>query len=485
MCALLVALAGGCVTVGPDYVEPEPEAVVPDSWSNAAAREVEGATSPLVEWWTVFDDPKIGELIERARASNLDLMAAVSRIVEARAIRGIATAGRIPDLDVDAGYAAGELSENTGIGSIPGVADGINEEWNVGVGISWEIDVFGRIRRQIEAANAQYEATVENYRDVLVLLFADVGANYVEIRSLQARLAFAHANVQAQRESLQLTRDRFAAGLTSALDVSEAESNLGTSESEIPLLETALNAALNRLAVLLGEPPGSLHDELSEPEPIPSYDGEIALGVPADLLRRRPDIRRSERQLAAQNALIGVATADLYPTFSLGGFLGLQAADFGDLADSGSANWTLVPGLRWRIFDGGRIRNNIRAEEARTEQAYLAYEKSVLFALQEVEDALVAYQREGVRREILSRAAQASERSVELVRTQYLAGLAPFQRLLDSQRSLSRQQDSLAASQGQVVQNLIALNLALGGGWDPATSEADPVVGGSTGGSED
>jgi NodT family efflux transporter outer membrane factor (OMF) lipoprotein len=272
--------------------------------------------------------------------------------------------------------------------------------------------------------------------------------------------------VTAQRESLELTRDRFEAGLTSALDVAQAEQNLAQTESSIPTLETGLNASLNRLAVLLGEQPGTLHDRLlTDDGMIPQAPADIMVGVPADILRRRPDIRRAERQLAAQTARIGVATADLYPTFSIAGFVQTVAGTFTGQFDEGSLGWGIVPGFRWDLFQGGKIRNNIRAEEARTEQALYAYQLAILVALEEVENAMVAYDRELVRRQRLQEAADASQRAVNLVRTQYVSGLTNFQNLLDSQRSLFNQQDELADSEGLVIQNLIILNRALGGGW--------------------
>ena len=257
-------------------------------------------------------------------------------------------------------------------------------------------------------------------------------------------------------------------------DVTQAESNLANSEAAIPRLEASLQAAVNRLAVLLGEPPGAVDDLLDEEKDIPLPDESVTLGMPAELLRRRPDIRRAERQLASQTALIGVAKADLYPTFSLSGVLALESTTGSNLFESDSTTWSLVPGLRWNIFSGGKIKNQIRVEEARSQQALFFYEQTVLFALEEVEGTFVAYEREKVRRERLLEAVDATERTVDLVRTQYLSGLTDFLSLLDAQRSLADQQDSLAASEGQVVQNLIALNRALGGGWTLPDPEDQP-----------
>jgi NodT family efflux transporter outer membrane factor (OMF) lipoprotein len=308
---------------------------------------------------------------------------------------------------------------------------------------------------------------VEDYRDVLVVLLAEVGVNYVDAIALQERIQLADQNVQAQRDSLQLTQDRFDAGLTSALDVAQAESNLANTEARIPQLETRLTAALNRIAVLLGENPGSVHDELLGRTEIPRSPDEILIGIPADVVRQRPDIRRAERELAAQTARIGLATAGLYPRFSLTGFLGLDSASIGDLVDGDSVTWSVGLPFVSHLFDGGRTRGRIQVEEARTDQLLSAYELTVLTALEEVENALVAFAQEKARRDRLARAVDASARSVELVRTQYMAGLTNFQNVLDSQRSLTDQQDQLAESEGLVIENLITLYRALGGGWQP------------------
>jgi NodT family efflux transporter outer membrane factor (OMF) lipoprotein len=439
-------------------------------------------TTDLEMWWVSFNDSLLTEFIRRAEFGNLDLQAAVGRVAEARAIRGVATGRYWPDIVLGGAYSYQKLSENGLQGAQAGppgegqegatslLADPF-DSWTVGLSLSWEIDLFGRIRRTVEAADAQLQASVEDYRDVLVTLYAEVGSAYVDARAFQARLDFARQNVAAQENSLELTRDRFNAGLTSALDVAQAEQNLAQTGSTIPALEIGLEASLNRLAVLLGEPPGSIHDELAQDAPLLEPDDKVAYGIPADLLRRRPDIRQAERLLASQTARIGIATADLYPTLSLGGTVGLEALDFDDLGEGSSVFWSIVPKISWPIFTGGKIRNQIRAEEARTAQALAAYEQTVLRALEEVQNALVAYGQEKMRRDRLREAVNASQRAVDLVETQYLSGLTNFQNFLDSQRSLFRQQDELAESAGQVVKNLIDLNRALGGGWSPSQAE--------------
>jgi NodT family efflux transporter outer membrane factor (OMF) lipoprotein len=462
----LVLALGGC-KVGPDYVEPEVQ--LTDDWHTAVELEMSEDEPDITKWWESLGDSTLTDLIKDSELANLDLRIAVARVAEARALRGIAKGDLYPDLVLEGAYSRTKISDDSPVGRAIEAAGGDNQpidQWETTASSFWEVDLFGRIRRQLEAATARFEATVEDYRDVLVSLYSEVALNYVEVRALQRRLSFARQNVTAQRESLELTRDRFEAGLTSALDVAQAEQNLAQTESSIPTLETGLNASLNRLAVLLGEQPGTLHDRLlTDDGMIPQAPADIMVGVPADILRRRPDIRRAERQLAAQTARIGVATADLYPTFSIAGFVQTVAGTFTGQFDEGSLGWGIVPGFRWDLFQGGKIRNNIRAEEARTEQALYAYQLAILVALEEVENAMVAYDRELVRRQRLQEAADASQRAVNLVRTQYVSGLTNFQNLLDSQRSLFNQQDELADSEGLVIQNLIILNRALGGGW--------------------
>ena len=462
----------GC-TVGPDYEKPEFEQEVPDAWKSAVAEEINEAASPLETWWTTLNDPKLVELIHEARLENLSLLTAAARVQEARARLGIATGRYYPDVVADGSYSRVQPSENSAQIPLPGVTDAF-DLYNLGVGFNWEIDVFGRLRRGAESARAGLEASVEDYRDVMVILMADVAANYIEVRTVQDRIRYGRANVEAQAGSLQLTQDRFDAGLSPLTDVTQAEYNLANSQAAIPSLEARLTAATNRLAVLLGKPPGAVDDLLIGESAIPDPEEGVTLGIPADLLRRRPDIRAAERQLASQTALIGVAKADLYPTFSLAGVLALESLDSSDLFDSGSTTWSLVPGLRWNIFAGGKIRNNIRVQESRTQQLLFAYEETVLFALDEVESTMRAYEREKERRDRLAEAVDASERTVELVKTQYMSGLTDFLNLLDAQRTLATQQDSWAESEGEVVQNLIALNRALGGGWGPPDPDKGP-----------
>ena len=468
---LVLMLVSGCA-VGPNYKPPEVR--MPDVWGQQVAKELTG-DSALETWWTAFDDPLLEEMVDYAAASNLDLHSAAARVYEAMALRGVVTGDLLPQVFVDADVSREQLSE-----TIVPAEIALGTTYGVGVSFNWEIDVFGRIRRSVEAATARLDASVEDYRDVMVVLYAAVAGTYVSVRELQARIEYAEANVEAQRSSLRLTQSRASAGLSSGVDVAQAESNLANTEARIPALRIGLQLSLNRLAVLLGLSPtdfGRQFPEIMDVKAIPQSSSVMRAGVPADLLRRRPDVRRAERELAAQTALIGVATADLYPTFSLKGALGFASGSAGDLFSSDSVTWSLIPGLRWQIFSGGRIQNRIRVEESRAYQALMFYQQTLLIALEEVENALVSYELERIRRDRLRTAVAATARTIRLVRVQYTAGLIEFQSFLDAQRQLALQQDELAASEAQVMKNVIDLNRALGGGWSPdvdveSTSEA-------------
>ncbi len=476
--ALVVTAA--CTTVGPDYERPETE--VPDAWHTAAMAGLDDGTAAIETWWQVFDDPQLDDLIARSAGGNLSLREALWRVEEARASRGIAASVRVPQATFTGESSRSQPSDNGPLGELsPREGFEAGDLHDYGASALWEIDVFGRIRRQVEAADATTAATVEAYRDVLVSLYAEVALAYIDVRTQQERLELARSNVDGQESTLRLTQDRFDAGLVSALDVAQAESNLANTRSLIPVIERDLEQSLNRLSVLLGDPPGAVHDELADRRPIPTEPPEVAAGIPAERLRQRPDVRQAERLLAAQTARIGVAKADLYPTFSLAGFLGLQATELGDLSDSGSVTWGFSLPIRWEIFSGGRIRWQVRAEEARTEQLLASYERTVLLALEEVENAMAAYGSELERRQRLAEAVDATQRSLELVLTQYTAGLTDFQNVLDTQRSLLTREDELALAEGLTVANLVRLYRALGGGWGPdqqpmAASEANRVA---------
>ncbi len=466
VCCLMAGFAlwvSGCA-VGPDYVEPVFEG--PDAWQNAAAEDMQSEAPVIKDWWASFNDSMLDSLIVRAEMSNLDLDMAVSRIREARAYHQIAGGDYWPQV----GASGSVIRTDTPDFYFPG-GENPATNWEFGLGASWEIDVWGKNRRARESTGAQVESSIEDYRDVLVSLYAEVAANYIDVRTIQMRLDFAGNNLQSQRETLDVVVAREEAGLVPLLDVAQARSNLANTEATIPLLEMSLEVNLNRLAILLGQIPGTLNEELRPHAQLPKPNTDLVLSLPAELLRRRPDVRRSERDLASQTARIGVATAELYPSFSLGGALVLKAPQFGDLGESSAFGWSFGPELKWNLFTGGKIRGQIKVEEARTEQLLAAYEKTVLGALAEVENSLVSLRLEEHRRELLKVASESAQHSVELVHTQYVSGLTDFQNYLDAQRVLFKQQDELAESKGKVLTNLIYLNRALGGGWsldDPA-----------------
>ena len=456
----------GCTTVGPDYKAPVIE--MPDAWSEQISRQVaRGSHASLQNWWTVFGDPQLDELIERARKENLDLKVAISRVRESRAILAIARGEKLPLVNAGANASRTRLSDDGPLQQVA-PAGGFDSQnlFQLGVDAAWEIDVFGQVRRTIEAAGDGYQASIEDYRDVMVTLFAEVALAYVDVRATQQQILYARENIEAQSESLALARDRYESGLSSKLDVAQAGANLAVTQATVPSLELTLNQALNRLAVLLGQDAGSLQAEFSTTQPIPAPEASIGIGVPADVLRQRPDIRRSERLLAAQTAQIGVATADLYPRFGLSGTFRLQSRSLSNLFDASSAAWRLGVPVQWNIFSGGRVRGNIQVQDEKTQQLLFLYENKVLAAIEEVENAIMAFDLNQVRVQYLQKATTATTEAVELVLVQYDTGLTDFNNVLVTQRDLFSQQDQLVASEAEVIVNLITLYKALGGGWD-------------------
>ncbi len=459
----LVLISAGCITVGPDYETPETP--TPDAWGEVIQRDFSGETPALEEWWTVFGDPKLDRLIRMAGEGNLDLKTAVARVEEARALRTGAASRWYPNLEGIGVAQATRISEST----FPNTFGRDRESgyYDIGFGVGWELDFWGRIRRMVESADAALQADIESYRDGLVLLYAEVALNYAQVRTLQQRIRYLQNNAKIQEESVQLTRNRRDAGLAPDLDVRQAELNLAQTQAAIPALRIELAQAVHRLGVLTGKDPQTFRDFLLNDEsPIPDVPEEVAVGIPADLLRQRPDVRRAERLLAAQNARIGVATAELYPAFSLPGTFTLEAYEGGDLFKAGSLQYGLGPAFRWNLFTAGRVRSLIRAEEARTRQALFQYQQTVLLAVEEVENAMVSLAEQRRREQKLVQAVEAARQSSALARTLYENGLTDFQNVLDMQRSLTAQQDALAQSRGRVTASLILLYKALGGGWD-------------------
>lgn len=457
--ALIVA---GC-TVGPNYDTP-PKMTMPERWTITSEGGITDGQSVEAAWWKSLNDPALDGLIEQAVVSNLDLREATARVREARALRGVVAADAYPQVNVGGGYTHSRESENRGFGF--GAAGQDQDLYQAGFDASWEIDVFGRVRRSVEAADADIQAAQEDRRDVMVSLLAEVARNYVDLRGFQRRVEIAQKNVESQRQSVDLSEVRFKAGLTGELDTAQARAQLATTQSEIPLLEQQAAQSLHALALLLGREPDALSSELSAPGPIPNAPPQVPVGVPSDVLRRRPDVREAERTLAAATARIGVATADLFPRFSLTGDFGFSAEDFGKLFNAGSRQYSIGPSVTWPIFEAGRIKANIRVENARQEQAAIGYERAVLTSLADVEDALIAYWKEQVRRESLSEAVKSSQRAVDLSNELYSRGLTDFLNVLVNQRALFVAEDQLVQSDRAVTTNFIAVCKALGGGWD-------------------
>jgi len=471
--ALLTLLAGvlfsSCVLVGPNY-EPPPTPK-PSRWVAELELGLVAGEPATGRWWSVFGDPLLDDLVYRAVTTNLDVTEALARVREARARRAVAGAEIFPSVDATGTYRREKSSEAFGSDGGGGSSvdfDRTSDFFSTGFDASWEIDIFGRRRRALEQTSAELVASQASLRDTLVSVVSEVARNYVEVRSLQSRIAIAETNVESQEDSLELVQWRYKAGLVGGLDVDQATYNLANTRARIPDLETALAAARNRIAVLLGLPPGAVDENLAAPAPVPGVPVEVAVGVPADLLRRRPDVAAAEQQLVAATAAIGVATADLYPTLTLSGTIGFSASDFADIGTGASETWGFGPSIRWNIFDAGRIRAQIRARSAEADQALAAYETAVLTAYEEAENALVAYVREQIRRDHLIEAVAAAESALELARTQYESGIVDFQDVLEAQRAQLTFQESLAVSTATVATNLVALYKALGGGWESA-----------------
>lgn len=461
-------LLNGCSSlpsVGPDYEEPEME--VPDAWHDAVRDEFKTGEPNLQTWWTMFNDPTMNMLIERASTNNLDLKTAAARIEQAAALRGVSASQWWPEISAGASASAIQTTEAR---TIPG-SDRQGELYDANLSMAWELDLWGRVRRSVESADASLQASVENYRDILVVLYSDIAFNYLNVRTLQERIYFAENNLEAQRKTLQLTQNRFDSGLVPALDVSQSQLNLSRTQSGIPPLKQQLIEVVNRLSVLMGEMPYALYKELEEKKPIPSISGELVVGMPADLLRQRPDIRRAERELASQNARIGAVKAELYPTLTLPGTLAVESTG-GDLFSGANTMYSFGPQLRWSIFNGKRIRSQVNAEEAATKAALLTYEQTLLLALEEVEDSMSAYANEADRIVFLEVAAASAQKSVELVTELYTSGLTDFQNVLNMEQALLEQQDALALSKGLVNAYVVGVYKALGGGWDTAGESA-------------
>ena len=469
-----VLLLSGCVMVGPDFVKPE--APVETEWMEARDPEIKTESSDYKEWWTVFNDPVLNSLVESAYQQNLPLQISGIRILQTRAQLGVLIGNVYPQVQQGRGGANyNRLSENApnSLGS-----DDTFWQYDAGFDVAWELDIWGKFRRAIESGVANLETTIANYDDVLVSLTAEVARTYVLLRTFEERREIARENVKIQERSLQIAEIRFKAGAVTELDVVQAKSLLKNTEAFIPRFEASIRQIKNALAILMGKLPGEIDYMIGGARLIPKAPPEIVVDIPAELMRRRPDIQLAEYQIATQTPLIGVSKADLFPTFELFGSFGLltsssrntksggpKGSSFSDLFESDSFEFFGGPSFRWNLFNYGRINNQMRVEDALLQQLIVNYEDTVLRAHQEVEDSMIGFLRKQQEAGFLMDSVKASQRSVDLSMLQYKEGLVDYQRVLDSQRFLTDQQDVWTATRGDVIVNLIAMYKALGGGW--------------------
>ncbi len=481
----LAILSSGCA-VGPDVVKPD--APTAEEWMVPQTPAVKGEAdkermddeTPRMEkepadyneWWKVFSDPALETLVAKAHKQNLTLQIAGIRIMESRAQLGIAVGNLYPQRQAFfVEYTANRLSKNT---SLP-VNDRDFQSLSTGFDAAWELDLWGKYRRSVESGMANLEASIASYDDALVSLASEVARTYLVIRTLEQRLEIAQENVRIQERSLAIANARFQGGDVSELDVAQARSLLKDTEASIPALERSLRQAKNALATLLGTLPGEIDSLLEGPPRIPKVAGEVVLDVPAELLRRRPDIRLAEMRVQAQRPQIGVAKADLYPSFALAGTIGWRTTNsdgilgnenaLGDIYESDSVFWAAGPTVTWNIFNYGRIRNRVRVEQARFQQLVVAYKNTVLRAHEDVENAITGFVRSREEEKFLRDSVAAAKRSVDISLLQYREGLTDFQRVLDTQRFLTTQSNRLTDVSGSVVTSLVAMYKALGGGW--------------------
>ena len=456
--SLVLALAAACGTVGEDYVEPEFESAEMTEWNGRLDGVLTaGDLDPevLASWWTTLGDPELDALVARAATANLDLRTAGAQLRAARAQRGIGEAAQGPVAGARAGASTTEVDA------------GSSELYSAGLDASWELDLFGGIERGIEAAQADLEAAEEARRDVLVSVLAEVALNYVELRTLQRRIELVETNLGLQEEGLVIVRAKYDAGAATRLDLDRTIASLEGVRALVPSLRQQEDQVKNRLAVLLGQAPGALEGELRDYRPLALPGLEVAVGVPAEVLRRRPDVRRSERQLAAETARVGVAIADLYPKLSLTGTVGLESGATSSLFESAARLFTLGSRLQWNLFDRGRTRQQIEIQNARQEEALIGYERSILLALEDVQNAVTAFTQEQIRHRSLVTAEESATRAAALAQSRYASGDTDYLAVIDADRARLAAQDDLALSEGTILADLVRLYKALGGGWTP------------------
>ncbi len=497
------ALLSGC-TLGPDFAKPS--SWLPDGWfsspesvSAAKPNEPVPLSLPVAEpiradWWASFNDPELATLEERAAKANFDVRASLLRLAESRAQRRITAADEFPQVNGDASYQRlkpspkGEFSligagaSGGGSGGGAGGGAGIPSPaplqpfnlYQYGFDATWELDLWGRVRRSVEAADATIEASEEARRDTLLSTLAEVARDYIQLRGIQAQLRIAVENRDISEESLRLTSDRAKQGLTSELDVRNADAQMLSVEATIPQLRQREAATINQLGFLLGEPPRALEAELTTAHPIPPVPPKVPIGLPAELARRRPDIREAEAKLHAETAQIGVAEAAFYPQVTLNGSLDIQAVKFQDLANWNARTYTLGPSISIPIFEGGRLKGNLELTKTEQQEAAVAFEQAVLNAWAEVDNALTSYDEEQRRAVSLTQQLDQTRQALDLARQQYRSGIATFLQVLDAQRQMLAAEQQQADSMTTVSTNLVSLYKALGGGWADADGAAPP-----------
>lgn len=462
MVFLTMLTVSGCM-VGPNFIPPQ--STVPTEWvgvtkaANSQPSVATGQPADLTQWWRQFNDPTLTALVEEAMKTNLDLQVAEARLRQARAMRGVVVGGLWPSVTASGGYQR-FLKTN--------VAQSDLDEQNLyqaGLDALWELDIFGGQRRSVESADANIQAAIENIRDVQVTLIAEVALNYIQLRAYQQEIVVAQKNLKAQEDTADITHKQLNVGFASALDAANADANVATTESQIPVFETATQQSIYALGVLLARPPADLLEQLLPLGSLPDIPQKVSAGLPSDLLRRRPDIRESEAQLHAATAQIGVAVADFFPTFSLTGSVSWSSNMLHTWWNKSSLSIGSGPSVTWPIFQGGAIESNVRLQEALRDQAFIAYQQAVLAAFQDVENALIAFAKEQQHRKALNDAVVANRKAVDLSLQLYTEGQTDFLNVVTAQRSLYASEDALVQSERSIATDLIALYKALGGGW--------------------
>ena len=456
---LIILSISSCATVGPDYKAPKMDA--PDKWHSGISENISSETdnSNLAKWWESFNDPLLTDLINRAISSNLSVKEAVLRLDEARLRRGVTEADKYPSVSSSASVTKGHSS---------GVS---YTNYQMGFDASWEIDLFGGIRRSIEAYTADIESSAESLKDVTISLISEVATDYVQLRVYQSQLDITRTSLNAQEETHEIVKWRYQSGLVTELDLKKSEYSLEQTRAQIPTILYNIDQTENKIAVLLGKNPGELKEELHQNRVIPVLKNKIKTGIPADLLRQRPDLRKAERDLAAQTARIGVAVSDLYPTITLSGSLKVSSSDLSSLTDSDSLSRSIGPSISWPVFRAGSIRKNIKIQSLAADQLLVEYKSLLLSVVQEVENALSSCFYQQAKNDSYKKACDAAQRAYDLAKMQYSAGLVDFQTLLEAQRTLLSLQDQVNQNEGQVSINYITLYKALGGGWSSLSTE--------------